>query len=154
MNNSLTSNTTLTVHSPLDNNFNTSAVNLTMSSLQMANVSKTMQDDEGYSTYEDVGPSNSVAASIIFPASGNLTEIDIYLPIATLSDVTIEIFNSTWNGYQAWINSSVGIFFTSDPVHTSWYNGVSNWATFYNNHFYLNNSKTANNTWYVACRNQ
>ncbi len=38
MNNSLTSNTTLTVHSPLDNNFNTSAVNLTMSSLQMANV--------------------------------------------------------------------------------------------------------------------
>ncbi len=109
-----------------------------------------MQDDEGYSTYEDVGPSNSVAASIIFPASGNLTEIDIYLPIATLSDVTIEIFNSTWNGYQAWINSSVGIFFTSDPVHTSWYNGVSNWATFYNNHFYLNNSKTANNTWYVA----
>ena len=150
MNSSDFNTTSIFLPSPNNQNFNYSFTNLSISNLQLHNISKTMQDDEGYSTYEDVNAGNSAAASITIPTSGNLTEIDIYLPIInTFSDITVEIFNSTWNGYQAWINASVGIFYTS-VIDTSWYNEISNWATFYNNHFYLNNSQTANNTWYVA----
>jgi hypothetical protein len=110
------------------------------------------------SAYSDyVNTNNYTAASIKTPVSGNLTELN--LGTFNASNVggrlTINIYTSTWNGYQPVINAYYAQYYY-DPTGSDWVTHVNtggNQLDLTNSSGpYLDNSQTTNNIWFVMLK--
>jgi hypothetical protein len=155
MNNTQTKNTTLSIRTPFDSNYNSSFINLTISQLRASSYPYILENydfAQGPSVY--VLPGFAAFASFKAFQSCNLTEISLYHSVSVAGDLRLLIYPSTWNGTTSVPNWNWGTAYaTFGSYACSVSGGVPTtdgaWNS-YSGNVYLNNSQTDNATWFVS----
>ncbi|MHA1339778.1 MAG: hypothetical protein ACTSRZ_06620, partial [Promethearchaeota archaeon] len=136
----------LSVLAPTDQTFNTSFSNITVGNIQAPNKSITYEPMAYRSSYTTNG---YYSASFKVTQNCYISNASFYVSATAGSVVLVSLFNSTWNGTDNVPTLNQRIINNSYTIQ----NAGAQWITLtfqQNSDSYLNNSLTANNTWYIS----
>jgi hypothetical protein len=151
-------NNTFNVEAPTDNTFNVSNIRIEVSDLEARNKSITINDqwDTQHKTkYTHLEPA---VTSFQTPIDGYLNNVTLYaiLDAGGSTNSTVVIYNSTWDSAN---NQNLPGDGTSASLSNYTVLGQyellkgtleASWFEILDSGFYLNNSKTSNNTWFIG----
>ncbi|MHA1820785.1 MAG: hypothetical protein ACTSU2_16760 [Promethearchaeota archaeon] len=140
-------NLTLNLNTPNSNNYDLSYINVTIGSINAPNISREVSP-----LYKrDWSPINSTPSVTSFHIDSGqyLSNASFYLNVTGAASISVYIYNSTWNASSGLsepgpVGNAIALN-TTVPLAQ----GVG-WYTILCGDYFLNNSKTDNNTWFIA----
>jgi hypothetical protein len=147
MNTEITENTTITVKAPINNNFNTSSINLTVSEVSANDLYIDIDNTAVATAGLTANTITSLAVNFTTNLNANLTKISIYHNVSTGGTIKFFLYNATWNATALRPEPNASqqeIYSELIPAKDfAWYDyTISN--------VYLNNSLTHNQTWFIV----
>ncbi|TFF96856.1 MAG: hypothetical protein EU547_05875 [Promethearchaeota archaeon] len=144
-------NNTFSTVCPDDRKFNNTYQEIKIENIKTLNKSVDYEDDYGNLVEDYVNLNNMKhATSFNMGESGYLENISIYLSNdedETNSNLTIQIYNTTWNSTGSFYKPDVNLGTLASEISINNYTG---WYTFSNLNFFLNSSKTLDKTFSVV----
>jgi len=145
INTSDNSNNTFSINCPKDANFNSTFINITIEDLFLDNNTIDIYTGSTTTDYVDLG--DMAFSSFTVNETCLLSKFSLQLAVTGEADITIYLFNSTWDGAKS-VPDTSGIGTADITSFTS----VDGWNEVFLKNSLLNNTKTYNNTWFLGAK--